>query len=139
MHVMIGGKEVEVEISPTGVFFDKATKQFSAQTLKGLQKKIIKSRPNGGGIDFISPQGKKGRVTGRKGGRGYTRNYYHVVWEDGSVSDLHSVQIAASPAEKIEQERLQKIVQAKQAEVNAANSVAYQYAARFDITKQLNI
>lgn len=83
MHLIIKGVRVEVEVSNTGMFYDKPFMKQHARTLKGLEKKLnqgsIPTVPTPIIVEHIETL-RQGRVVG-KGSAKWSKSY-KVRWND---------------------------------------------------------
>ncbi len=124
MLVTVNGSKVEVGVSEGGVFFDVATKNITATTLKALTKKLQEAAIPKGGIAVQNRSGKKGTVTGRVKSKGWRRRYFTVNWEDGTHSDDGGYELvrAATPEETAKMEELEKEITNLETRAQAINN-----------------
>jgi hypothetical protein len=151
MFVNVYGTQVEVSVSDGGMFFDTATKQHSAKTLKGLEKKLKEAKPqNTQGIPVeYHNSNRQGVVLSRANSKShYRRQYFRVRWSDNSITEEHGGYLRKPmPTEdRIKESELkskvaaaQDIVYKEQEKVTAEQKVLNTFHAKYRIQSELEI
>lgn len=138
MHVTVFGKNVEVEVSSTGMFFDSKTKKLSSRTLKGLQKKIQEAwTPKGNVLVEKKDTGKKGTAIGYVGTRWSSE--YTVVWEDNSrtTEGDWTLRKPTTPEDRVALKAAEAVVTNIQGELEKAEEAQEELESKFEVKADL--
>ncbi len=119
MFVKINGEQIDIEVSDSGMFFDSATKKYSARTLKGLQIKLQAALTPKGGVPVEDKtNGKKGLAINKVDQRSCQAQFV-VKWDDGTRTQEYGFNLRRVTTDE-ERKKLADLETAK----NAAEAAA---------------
>lgn len=140
MHIIVNNQRIEIEVSDSGVFYDKPFMKYHANTLNGLKNKIEAGEAPKERIPVIiehSSSLRRGTVIG-KGKAQYNRSF-KIRWEDGkrSVVDISFLRKPTTPIQRVKLiELAEKAAEAEDAST-IAQSAFDDYEDQFQVSQDL--